>query len=56
MGILAAIALPQYNKAVKKSEVAKILPLLRTTYEAYKVAKLRGVSFEDSGIETTNWM
>lgn len=34
IGILAAVALPQYQKAVLKSQIATILPLLRNIKEA----------------------
>ena len=40
IGILAAVALPQYQKAVKKSHVAKILPVLRSIYNAERVFRL----------------
>ena len=41
IGILSAIALPQYQKAVKKTHIAKILPVLKTVYEADQVARLQ---------------
>lgn len=34
IGILAAVALPQYQKAVEKSRATQILPLLNTLYKA----------------------
>lgn len=34
IGILAAVALPQYNKAVEKSRAAQALTLLKSTYNA----------------------
>lgn len=34
IGLLASIALPQYRKSVEKSQVAPILSLLRTLYQA----------------------
>ncbi len=37
IGILAAVALPQYKFAVVKSRVATILPILKTIYEAEQV-------------------
>ncbi len=37
IGILAAVALPQYQKAVIKSRVATILPVLKTIKEAEEV-------------------
>ena len=37
IGILAAVALPQYNKAVEKSEAAQALALMNTLVEAQRV-------------------
>ncbi len=37
IGILAAVALPQYQKAVLKSRVMEVLPFVRAVYEAEKV-------------------
>lgn len=37
IGILAAVALPQYQKAVMKSRYHKLLPVLRTLSDAYEV-------------------
>lgn len=34
IGILSAVALPQYTKAVKKSRAAGVLPTLRAVLEA----------------------
>ncbi len=34
IGILAAVALPQYKKAVEKSHLTKYMPLVRSVYEA----------------------
>jgi prepilin-type N-terminal cleavage/methylation domain-containing protein len=34
IGILAAIAIPQYQKAVERANVSKVLPLLRSVYDA----------------------
>jgi len=36
IGILAAIALPQYQKAVEKSKAAQALAVLNTYYQAYQ--------------------
>lgn len=41
IGILAAIALPQYKKAVTKAKVASILPLMRRFYDSLAEFKLR---------------
>ena len=40
IGILAAIALPQYQKAVKKSRAATLLPLLSSAYKAERILRL----------------
>ena len=40
IGILAAIALPQYQKTVEKARLATMLPLLRSVAEAQYVYKL----------------
>ena len=40
IGILAAIALPQYEKAVEKARVAEARVVLNAIYKAYKLCKL----------------
>ena len=40
IGILAAIAVPQYQKAVEKSRAAEVLTLLKHIQNAYVVARL----------------
>ncbi len=60
IGILSAIALPQYQKAVKKSHVAKIIPVLRGVYDAERVLRLEkdwSSDLSDLSIEipTVNW-
>ena len=37
IGILAAVALPQYQKAVEKSRAAQVIPLMRTVAQAQAV-------------------
>ena len=37
IGILAAIALPQYRKSIEKAKVAKILTILQNLYQSAKV-------------------
>ena len=50
IGILAAIALPQYKMAVTKAKVASILPLMRRWKEAYAEYKLQyGYYCSDDG-------
>lgn len=45
IGILSAIALPQYKRAVDKSRVATILPLMRRWLDAYAIWKLEHGSY-----------
>ena len=40
IGILSAIALPQYTKAVKKARMSTLLPVLRSVWDAERVARL----------------
>ena len=40
IGILAAVALPQYNKAVEKSRATQALTILKTVYDAANAYKL----------------
>ena len=47
IGILAAIALPQYQKAVDKSRVATMLPLMRRWADAMALYKLEHGSYEN---------
>ena len=47
IGILAAIALPQYKMAVTKAKVASILPLMRRWKDALMEYKLQHGSYED---------
>ena len=47
IGILAAIALPKYEKAVKKSRAATILPVLRSVYNAERALRLEKDSSTD---------
>ncbi len=44
IGILAAVALPQYNKAVEKGRVTEAVTVLRSVYKAYQICKLSGKS------------
>ncbi len=37
IGILAAVALPQYQKAVKKASIMQVLPFARAVYDAQQV-------------------
>ena len=49
IGILAAVAVPQYKKAVAKAHIAKALPVLRDIAEANERFYLA------NGYYTTNW-
>ncbi|WP_424246136.1 prepilin-type N-terminal cleavage/methylation domain-containing protein [Elusimicrobium posterum] len=55
IGILAAIALPQYTKAVEKSRAATIKPMLKSLYDAqqvyYSAHGSYASSFDDLDIE-----
>ena len=52
IGILAGIALPQYQMAVTKAKVASILPLMRRWKDAMQEYKLQHGSYEDLDSET----
>ena len=41
IGILAAVALPQYNKAVEKSRIAEAVTFLHTIYKGYQLCVLQ---------------
>ncbi len=45
IGILAGIALPQYQMAVTKAKVASILPIMRRWYDALQEYKLQHGSY-----------
>ena len=47
IGILSAIALPQYHMAVTKAKVASILPIMRRWKDALMEYKLQHGSYED---------
>ena len=54
IGILAAIALPQYNKAVEKSRAAEAMEILRYMHQQRAIHRLAGgtgYTNEDFGIE-----
>ncbi len=57
IGILAAIALPQYQKAVKKAKYAKMLSWVKTVADAEKLYYLNHgeytTSFEELGLNTS---
>lgn len=47
IGILAAVALPQYQKAVAKARFAEALTTLHTLANAYKVCALNATDLVD---------
>ena len=48
IGILAAVAVPQYQKAVEKAKATEALTLLKTVYQAAKVYKLENGTWPTS--------
>ncbi len=48
IGILAAVALPQYQKAVERSRIISALPLLKAVYNAQKVYYLANGKYATS--------
>lgn len=59
IGILASVALPQYQKAVEKSKAAQALVLLRTVYQAANSYYLANgtwpTSFDELDITPPAW-
>ena len=59
IGILAAVALPQYQKAVEKSRGAQALTLLKSVGQAVQTYWLGAgtypTSFDDLDIDVPNW-
>ena len=55
IGILAAVALPQYQKAVEKARAAQVLPLLNALYKAdvtYQLANgKQATSFDELDVD-----
>ncbi len=55
IGILAAIAVPQYEMAVTKARVARLLPLLKTVHDAQEAYYLanghHALSFEELDVD-----
>ena len=64
IGILAAVAVPQYQKAVEKSRASEALPLLKSVYQAAQTYQLANgdwpEKFDELAVEipwtgTTKW-
>ena len=59
IGILAAVALPQYQKAVEKSRAMKAITLLKSVYTAQKAYHLANgtyaTSLEELSIDLPGW-
>ena len=59
IGILAAVALPQYQKAVEKSRATQAITLLKSIGEAGEVYHLANgewpTNFEELSVEVPNW-
>ena len=57
IGILASVALPQYEKAVEKSRATQALTLLKSVYQAQLIYKMANgtfaSSFDDLDINTS---
>ncbi|MBR2082203.1 MAG: prepilin-type N-terminal cleavage/methylation domain-containing protein [Elusimicrobiaceae bacterium] len=47
IGILAAVALPQYQKAVEKSRATEAMSVLKTVYEAQKAYYLANATYAE---------
>ena len=55
IGILAAVAVPQYQKAVEKSRIVRLLPQLRSLKDQLEVYYMANGSYPaDNAIETTD--
>ena len=48
IGILAAIALPQYEKAVMKARIAQVLPIIRAVADAQQIYYLANGAYADT--------
>ena len=48
IGILAAVALPQYNKAVEKSRASEALTMLKNAHNAYELAILEEGNYDNA--------
>ena len=48
IGILASVAVPQYQKAIEKTKASQAMMLLHTIYEAYEIYYLHNGSYPTS--------
>ncbi len=59
IGILAAVALPQYQKAVEKSKATQALTLLKSLGQAYEAHHLASgewaTTFDELAVDLTSW-
>ena len=55
IGILAAIALPQYQLAVEKARAVQMLPFMRAAYNALALYKLRHGAYYKSDYGSLSW-
>ena len=54
IGILAAVAVPQYQVAVEKARIARMLPMMRHIYDALAFYKLQNGSYVNAeGVQPT---
>ena len=56
IGILAAVALPQYNKAVNKARIATLKPVLKSLGDAFDLAFIATPGFSCSGDECFDYI
>ena len=54
IGILAAVALPQYQKAVRKARLVEVITVLKSAARAIDVWVLENTPSGDESIDLTN--
>ncbi len=52
IGILAAVAVPQYQKAVEKTRTVELVSTINTIKQNFKLARLSGLSGDAKALET----
>ena len=55
IGILAAVALPQYQKAVEKSRASEAILMLKDAHRAYELLKLEGGTLGARAEDIVDW-